>query len=97
MKKISAQFDPYKGLFGCTDATFKSGHYSGTMFRFPLRNKQSMLSSKFCVLHTSEISYNFETVFFIRNMCSLVCHTVQPIALELKYVAWANAGWQRRT
>lgn len=46
MKKIPGQFEPYKGLFDCSDMTFKQGQYNGTIFRFPLRNNQSLLSSK---------------------------------------------------
>ena len=33
MKKLSHQFDPFRGLFGITDKTFKSGSYNGTVFR----------------------------------------------------------------
>ncbi|CAH1796047.1 unnamed protein product [Owenia fusiformis] len=38
------QFDPFKGLFGCTSGAFESGYYDSTLFRFPLRQENSALS-----------------------------------------------------
>jgi len=42
--KLAHQFDPYQGIFGCNDKTFRNGQYNGTLFRFPLRQKESDLS-----------------------------------------------------
>ena len=44
MDGMPDQFSPYKGIFGCTDEVFSQGFYSGTLFRFPLRNTPSELS-----------------------------------------------------
>ncbi len=45
MATIPDQFQPYKGLFDCSQETFNTGYYSGTLFRFPLRHAASKLSS----------------------------------------------------
>lgn len=44
MESISEQFDPYKGIFDCSEESFINGHYPGTLFRFPLRECPSELS-----------------------------------------------------
>ena len=44
INSIPDQFQPYKGIFDCTEDTFKQGSYNGTLFRFPLRTKPSKLS-----------------------------------------------------
>ena len=44
MESIPDQFEPYKGIFNCSDESFTSGHYPGTLFRFPLRQQPSELS-----------------------------------------------------
>ena len=44
MDGMPDQFSPYKGIFDCTDEVFSQGFYSGTLFRFPLRNTPSELS-----------------------------------------------------
>lgn len=40
------QLDPYIGVFGCEEQSFRDGYYKGTLFRFPLRISGSPLSSE---------------------------------------------------
>ena len=51
MKHLSDQFQPFKGLFGASENTFKQGKYPGTLFRFPLRKTPSELSE---TIYTTE-------------------------------------------
>ena len=44
MKQIPDQFEPYIGILDCTNDTFDSGYYKGTLFRFPFRREASQLS-----------------------------------------------------
>ncbi len=45
------QFQPFLGLFDCTEECFSEGFYNGTVFRFPLRKQPSHLCD---TLYTSE-------------------------------------------
>ena len=41
IERLSHQFQPFiQNMFGVTESSFKSGNFKGTMFRFPLRNKE---------------------------------------------------------
>jgi len=44
LQKHAHQVEPYVGVFDCTRASFREGHYNGTLFRFPLRTTPSLLS-----------------------------------------------------
>ena len=68
------QFAPYNGIFNCDEEVFRSGHYDGTMFRFPLRTKQSELSptiysvDKVTNLFGSFRADAYLTLLFMRNL-----------------------------
>ena len=42
--QLEHQFEPYQGIFNCSEETFKKGNFQGTLFRFPLRQAKSPLS-----------------------------------------------------
>ena len=42
--RLQHQFDPYRGLFNCSQKSFAEGKFDGTMFRFPIRQAASPLS-----------------------------------------------------
>ena len=44
VSRLAHQFDPYRGLFNCSQKSFDKGSFDGTMFRFPIRQKASPLS-----------------------------------------------------
>ncbi|XP_046891394.1 sacsin isoform X5 [Hypomesus transpacificus] len=44
IKELTDQFAPYIGLFENSEKTIKDGSFNGTLFRFPLRVKPSLLS-----------------------------------------------------
>ena len=44
--RLTNQFDPYRGLFNCSQRSFDEGSFDGTMFRFPIRNTPSLLSDQ---------------------------------------------------
>lgn len=54
------QFEPFCGLFDCDTDTFRNGHYSGTVFRFPLRTTASTVSD---TLYTTEKVENLFSSF----------------------------------
>lgn len=44
-QRLPDQFAPYKGIFDCSEISFQKGYFPGTLFRFPLRDEPSELSS----------------------------------------------------
>ncbi|KAK2186608.1 hypothetical protein NP493_195g08019 [Ridgeia piscesae] len=44
VSRLEHQFDPYRGLFNCSQKCFDKDSFDGTMFRFPIRQKASPLS-----------------------------------------------------
>lgn len=57
-RKFQDQFQPYKDIFGSSDETFRAGKYPGTLFRFPLRQEESVLSDT--VYSTEKMMLLFE-------------------------------------
>ncbi len=51
IKKLSNQFKPFQGVFGCD--TVSKNHYNGTLFRFPLRTKEQSRASEISNKHYS--------------------------------------------
>ena len=45
IEQLPDQFSPYTGLYGSTKQTLEGGHFKGTLFRFPLRQTPSQLST----------------------------------------------------
>lgn len=74
LSTIPHQLEPYIGTFDCDAATFRSGYYRGTMFRFPLRTQPSPLStSLYDDAKMRELLENFEAdarllLLFLRNL-----------------------------
>ena len=71
---VPHQLEPFLGIFGCSSDTFRSGFYKGTLFRFPLRSKPSLLSN---VIYAPEkiqnLLENFENdahllLLFLKNV-----------------------------
>ena len=46
IRRLTHQFDPYRGIFNCSQRSFDKGNFDGTMFRFPMRNTPSPLSDQ---------------------------------------------------
>ena len=46
IRRLTHQFDPYRGIFNCSQRSFDKGNFDGTMFRFPMRNTLSPLSDQ---------------------------------------------------
>ena len=46
IRRLTHQFDPYRGIFNCYQGSFDKGNFDGTMFRFPMRNTPSPLSDQ---------------------------------------------------
>ena len=43
---LRAHFEPFIGMFGCSLRQLEAGHFSGTIFRFPLRTRASALCDR---------------------------------------------------
>lgn len=78
--RLRQQFEPFHGLFGCTDIGLRRGHYKGTVFRMPLRQAGSSLSSN--VIREDKINELFDTfrqeahliLLFLKNLESVELH-----------------------
>ena len=46
IRKLPDQFEPYRKVFGCEIGCNTNNHFNGTLFRFPLRDRQQSQKSK---------------------------------------------------
>lgn len=74
LQNIPHQYQPFIGLFGCSEKAFQNGDYKGTLFRFPLRQK------------ASELSDNIYTPDKVRNLFSSFEAEAPLMLLFLKHV-----------
>lgn len=80
--EIPDQFQPYRGVFGCSDEVFSQGYYDGTLFRFPLRSKPSKLSD---TLYTAEkMNMLFDNFMADAHMMLLFLFHVESIELYVR-------------
>ena len=75
--RLRQQFEPFHGLFGCSDVGLRRGSYKGTIFRMPLRQSASKLSSN--VIREDKIVEMFDNfrqeasliLLFLKNLESI--------------------------
>lgn len=99
--RLTHQFDPYRGIFGCDDSTFSRGCYNGTLFRFPLRRKESDLSD---TLYTSqkisELFASFErdahlVLLFLKNVeCVELCIRKKGLPIKTVFKVQVQDSWK---
>ena len=79
MEQIPDQFLPYRGIFDCGNEIFARGHYSGTLFRFPLRANASKLSQ---TLYSAEkVEKLFESFIADAHLVLLFLRKLESIEL----------------
>lgn len=89
MDSIPDQFQPYRGIFHCTDDTFSEGTYNGTMFRFPLRTAPSKLSQ---TLYSAEKVHTlFESFMADAHLVLLFLQYLESIELHVRDVVDTEA------
>ena len=89
MDSIPDQFQPYRGIFHCTDDTFSEGIYNGTMFRFPLRTATSKLSQ---TLYSAEKVHTlFESFMADAHLVLLFLQYLESIELHVRDVVDTEA------
>lgn len=89
MDSIPDQFQPYRGIFHCTDDTFSEGIYNGTMFRFPLRTAPSKLSQ---ILYSAEKVHTlFESFMADAHLVLLFLQYLESIELHVRDVVDTEA------
>lgn len=76
------QFAPYNGIFNCDEEVFRSGHYDGTMFRFPLRTKQSELSPT--VYSVEKVTNLFGSFMADAHLALLFMRNLEAIELYVR-------------
>ena len=81
-KKFSDQFEPYKGIFGCSEETFTDGKYPATMFRFPLRQEASELSET--IYSSEKMMALFESFQTDARMTLLFLKQLESIELYVR-------------
>ncbi|KAJ7380146.1 hypothetical protein OS493_010857 [Desmophyllum pertusum] len=82
MDSIPDQFQPYKGIFHCTDDVFSEGSYNGTLFRFPLRTTPSELSQ---TLYSAERVHTlFESFMADSHLVLLFLQYLESIELYVR-------------
>lgn len=80
--ELSDQFAPFLGLFGSSEKTIKDGHFPGTLFRFPLRMKPSLLSSN--IYNKEKVLELFESFKADADTVLLFLKSVQKISLHVR-------------
>ena len=79
--QLTHQFDPYRGLFDCSQTSFDEGSFNGTLFRFPLRLAPSTLSDhvytheKVMELFSSFESKAYLVLIFLKHLEEIVLCT----------------------
>lgn len=76
------QFAPYTGLFGSSEQIFKDGTFPGTLFRFPLRVKPSLLSPN--IYNKEKVLELFESFKADADTVLLFLKNVQEVSLHMR-------------
>ena len=76
------QFAPYNGIFNCDEEVFRSGHYDGTMFRFPLRTTPSKLSQT--VYSVEKVTKLFDSFKADAHLALLFMRSLEAIELYVR-------------
>ena len=79
LKNYRSHFEPFVGLFGCKQADLEHGRYNGTIFRFPLRTKESNLSDK--IYNADRMERLFEGFEADSNLLLLFLKSLEKIQL----------------
>lgn len=76
------QFAPYNGIFDCDEEVFRSGHYNGTMFRFPLRTTPSELSQT--MYSVEKVTNLFDSFMADAHLALLFMRNLEAIELYVR-------------
>lgn len=76
------QFAPYNGIFDCDEEVFRSGHYNGTIFRFPLRTAPSELSQT--VYSVEKVTNLFDSFMADAHLVLLFMRKLETIELYVR-------------
>ena len=80
--RFSDQFQPYKGIFDCSEETFTDGRYPATLFRFPLRQEASELSET--IYSSEKMMALFESFQTDAQMTLLFLKQLESIELYVR-------------
>ncbi|KAM6946232.1 sacsin [Aplochiton taeniatus] len=80
--ELSDQFAPYTGMFGSTGNTIEEGSFSGTLFRFPLRVKPSLLSAN--IYNKEKVLELFESFKADADTVLLFLRSVKKVSLHVR-------------
>lgn len=80
--ELSDQFAPYFGIFGISEKTIKDTNFPGTLFRFPLRQKASQLSSN--IYNKEKVLELFESFKADADTVLLFLKSVNKISLHVR-------------
>ena len=75
LRKLSHQFQPYEGVFGCNMDAASETSWPATLFRFPLRTKLQAERSEISGLHYDKASVSQLLTLFADNAQSLLLFT----------------------
>ncbi|XP_062329723.1 sacsin isoform X1 [Osmerus eperlanus] len=82
IKELTDQFSPYIGLFENSEKTIKDGSFNGTLFRFPLRVKPSLLSGN--IYNKEKVLELFESFKADADTVLLFLKSVQKVSLHVR-------------
>uniref|UniRef100_UPI00358E8447 sacsin n=1 Tax=Myxine glutinosa TaxID=7769 RepID=UPI00358E8447 len=82
IQKLHDQFSPYMGLFGNNETVLGSGHFPGTIFRFPLRKSPSQLSSN--LYSKEEVMELFHSFIADADTVLLFLKNVKKVSLHIR-------------
>ncbi|KAM3874971.1 sacsin [Diretmus argenteus] len=80
--ELADQFAPYIGIFGSSEKAIKDGSFPGTLFRFPLRMKPSLLSAN--IYNKEKVLELFESFKADADTVLLFLKSVQKVSLHVR-------------
>ncbi|KAM9318083.1 sacsin [Pholidichthys leucotaenia] len=80
--ELADQFAPYFGILGSSEQTIQDGNFPGTLFRFPLRIKPSLLSGN--IYNKEKVLELFESFKADADTVLLFLKSIQKISLHVR-------------
>ena len=87
LRKLSHQFQPYEGVFGCDMDAASETSWPATLFRFPLRTKLQAQRSEISCLHYDNTHLSQLLTLFADNAQSLLLFTQNVKKLSLWHLS----------
>ena len=87
LRKLSHQFQPYEGVFGCDMDAASETSWPATLFRFPLRTKLQAQRSEISGLHYDKAHMSQLLTLFADNAQSLLLFTQNVKKLSLWHLS----------